>query len=346
MNEEKNILDISWETLFKIGVFVVLMYFLYIIRDLIIWFVLALIIAIIVEPIIKLLRKVRIPRIVGTILIYVLIFVGVGMFLYLTVPFVISELFNFSKAAPKEIPSLLEEISPVLKPFGFEISKNLSNILKVAQSKLLKSGGNVFHSLSSLFGGAMAFIFTFFVAIFLSLEENIIEKILRIFTPQRYENYIINLWKRSQQKVIGWFLIRIVGVIFVGSLSFLLFYFSKINYPVLLSLIGGLFDFVPIIGPVTAAFIILGMASLGGLTKGVIALLLYGFAELLENIIIFPVLSQKIIRISPVLVLVALFIGGKIWGVLGAILAVPLIAILYEVIRDFFIKRKDHLFSS
>ncbi len=346
MNGEKNILDISWETLFKIGVFIALMYFFYIIRDLIIWFILALIIAVIIEPILKILKRAHIPRIVGAILIYTFLFVGIGLFLYLTIPFVISEVFNFSKTAPKEIPSLLEKISPILKPFGFEISKNLKNILDIAQDKLVKSGGNIFNSLSSLFGGALALIFTIFVAIFLSLEEDVIEKILRIFTPRKYEDYIANLWERSQQKVVGWFLIRIIGVVFVGSLSFLLFYFSKVNYPVLLSLIGGLFDFVPIIGPTTAALIILGMGSLGGLTKGLLALLFYGIVELLENIIIFPVLSQRIIKISPVLVLVALFIGGKIWGILGAVLAVPLIAILYEVMKDFFKERKDHLFSS
>lgn len=346
MNAEKNILDISWETLFKIGVFIILMYFLYIIRDLIIWFIFALIISILVEPLIRFLEKVRIPRVAGAIFIYSLIVFLLGAFIYFSVPFLVSELQNFSVSLPKRLPVLFDKISPILKPFGFKISENFQEVVSYFKEKISKSGKDIFSSVSSLFGGATALIFTFFVAIFLSLEKNVIDKILRIFTPGRYEDYIINLWERSQRKVTGWFLIRIIGMIFVGSFSLLSFYFLKINYPVTLSLIGGLLDFIPIIGPTLAALIIGGIASLGGLLQGVFALLCYGLAEFLENIIIFPILSKKIIRISPVLVLVGLFIGGKIWGVLGAILAVPLIAILYEVLRDFFQERKDHIFSS
>ncbi len=343
MNEKYN-LDVSWETIIKISLFAIFLYFLYIIRDLIIWFVFALIISILVEPFIEGLSKIHIPRVVSALLTYMFVFLALGFFLYFSIPFLVSEIQSFSATVPQNLPHYFEKVSPYLRPFGIEISKSFQSFLEKAQQTIRASGKNIFSAVSSIFGGLLSLVFTIFVAIFLSLEKNAVDKIIRIFVPRKYENYIVSIWEKAQKKVTGWFLIRIIGCIFVGSVSFLSFYFLKANYPATLSLIAGAFDFVPIIGPTIAAIIIVLMVSLDSVWKALIILVVFGIIQLIENSVVLPVLSRKIIRISPVLVLVALFIGGKIWGVLGAILAVPLIAILYEVLKEFLERRKESLF--
>ncbi len=71
------------------------------------------------------------------------------------------------------------------------------------------------------------------------------------------------------------------------------------------------------------------------------AKIIFVLIQQIEGGILTPILSKKFIGIPPVLVLVALFVGGKLWGFLGALLAIPLAGILFEFLRDFLKKRKD-----
>lgn len=344
--KETHLLDISWETIIKIVLFGIFIYFLYIIWNLIVWFVFALIISILFEPLIKGLQKIRFPRELATIVVYFSIFFILGIFLYKFIPFLTSEINNFSKKLPTILPYFFEKISPYFRPLGIEISESFKSFLFILETKFREMEKDLFSTVSLIFGGIFAGIFTIIVAIFISLDENSVEKILKTFTPKKYEEYILNLWKVTQEKVSGWFLIRIIGVIFVGTLSFISFKLIGVKYPIILATIGGTFDFIPILGPALASMIIFILAVFSDFSKALLVFGFYAFFQLLENYFLFPLLSKKIIKISPVLVIIALFIGGKIWGVIGAILAVPFVAILYEVLKEFLKKRKETIFGS
>ena len=61
----------------------------------------------------------------------------------------------------------------------------------------------------------------------------------------------------------------------------------------------------------------------------------------IEGNILNPVLTKKIIGLPPVLVLVAVMVGAKLWGIMGALLAIPIAGIMFEFLRDFLKKRKE-----
>jgi len=111
--------DISWVTIVRIAVAIVFLYFLFLIRDIIIWFIFALIISVLFEPIVRILTKRKIPRVVVVVSIYFIIFGGLAYFLYLVLPFFISEVQEFSQLFPQQIPGYFERISPVFKGLGF-----------------------------------------------------------------------------------------------------------------------------------------------------------------------------------------------------------------------------------
>lgn len=339
MNNKK-ILDISWGTIFKISITIVFLYFLYLIKELIIWFIFALVISILLEPVIGILTKKRVPRVVAVVSIYLFIFGILSYALYSALPFLISEIQNFSEIFPKQLPAYFEKISPMFKGLGVEAFENFETLLNTLKKPFEEMARNVFSALITLFGGIFAAFFTISLAIFLSLEKGLMEKGLAVFFPKEYENYLLNLWNKSKEKVTGWFLMRIIGVLFVGLSSYIAFRALGANYPVSLAVLAGLFDFIPIVGPLVAAILIFIVLSLDNFLMAIFVLIAFGLIQLIENTVLFPVLARKIIRISPVLILVALFIGGKLWGVLGAILLVPLVAILFEFFRDFLKKRR------
>ena len=351
MDQEKSsvsgssrLLDISWGTIFKVAIAVIFIYFLYLIKDLIIWFIFALILSILFEPAIGLLTKRRIPRFLAVTFAYLFVFGIIGLVFYLATPFLISEIRNFSGTFPQQVPVLFEKISPTFERVGINTFESFDVFLANFQKPFEEMAKNVFNILVIFFGGIFSAFFTISMAFFLSLEKGLVEKVLALFFPKKYEDYFLGLWSRSKEKVIGWFLMRIIGVVFVGLSSYVAFMILDVNYPVSLAAIAGIFDFVPIVGPLVAAIVLFITVALDNFLKAVFVIAVFALIGTIENNVLFPLLSRRIIRVPPILVLVGLFIGGKLWGVAGAIIMVPLLAILFEFLKDFFREKKDEIF--
>jgi len=343
MNQEKN-WDISLRTILKIVLVIILIYFLYLIRSIILWFVFALVISILFEPAIELLTKRKIPRTIAVILIYIL-FLGILAYsIYYALPFFIFETYHFSQFLAEKLPIYLDQISPLLNNLGLKTSQITNIFIGTFKQPFNNITNNALDTLILLLGGFFAIFFIIGMAFFLSLENKIMEKILLLIFPKRHEVYIFKLWNKSKERVVGWFLMRIIGVMFALISSYLAFIILGINYPFSLAALFGAFDFVPIIGPAIAATFIFIVVSMENVETAILVLVLLGLFHFIENFILLPFLSKKIIKISPVIVLIALFVGGKLWGVIGALIAVPLFAILFEFLKDFLREKKENLF--
>ena len=103
----------------------------------------------------------------------------------------------------------------------------------------------------------------------------------------------------------------------------------------ILAILAGLADIVPIIGPIIAGALMGTVVALSSLTQALFVVLAFVVIQLLENNLLFPVLFKKFMGVSPVLVLIALAVGGRLWGVSGAILAIPLAGVFFEVLKDY-----------
>ena len=335
MSSEK-ILDISWGTLWKIFVAALLLYILYQIRDILIWFLFALIISLLFNPAINFLKKIKIHRSLAVSVAYLGFFGILILLAYLVIPFFISEIRQFSQ----NLPQYFEEISPPLRELGIRAFEDLDIFINTLSGTLEKIGGNVFNFIFIIFGGIFSTIFTLTLSIYLSLAEKGIEKTLTLLFPKKYDAYISSLWEKCQKKVSGWFLSRVLACLFVGIISFITFLLFDTPFPISLAVLSGLFNFIPVVGPTVAGILIFVIVAVEDLTKGIFVLIASILIQQIENNILTPVLSKKFVGLPPVLVLLSLAIGGVLWGFLGAVLAIPLAGILYEFLKEFLEKRK------
>lgn len=337
MAEEKAILDISWKTILKIFISFILLYLIYLARDILIWFIFAIIISILFSPLIDFFQKKKIPRVIAVIFIYVLIFGFLGYSLYQITPSFIKEIKEFSLLFPR----YFEKITPLLRELGMVTFENIESFIGFLEENLVRISKNVFNAIFAIFGGIFATFTILTLSIFLSLDEKVIERAIIDFIPKKYDSYILNLWKGYQQKVVGWFGLRILSCIFVGLGSFLVLKTFNLNYSSSLALFAGVIDFVPILGPIVAGIVIGLIALLDSWLKAILVIVFFILIQQIEGNIIIPILGKKFVQLPPILVLLALLIGGKLLGILGAILAVPLVGILFEVSKDFLRSRKE-----
>ncbi|MDP3093193.1 MAG: AI-2E family transporter [bacterium] len=337
---EKVTFEFSWETIFKIGFLAVSIYILYQVKEILIWVLFALVISLLFNPLIEYLQGKKVPRTIAAVIVYSLVFGVFAVSIYIFAPLMIVEVHHFSEG----FPEYFEKISPSLRGLGVAGFENFENFIDLAERTLSRVAENIFSALFSIFGGIFTTIFIISLGFFLSLEERAFEKSFSLFFPAEFENVALDLWKRCQKRVSGWFLTRVASSLFVGVLTYIALLVLGANYPFSFGILAFLSNFIPFVGPFIIGIFIFVLLVLTSPVKAVLAIIIFILIQQIEGSILTPVLSKKFIGLSPSLVLISLAVGGVLGGMWGAILGIPLLGILLEFLRDFLKKKKE--FSS
>jgi len=337
MNQKTRTLDISWETIFKIFIAIIFLFLLYLIRNVLLWFIFAIIISVLLEPLIDFLQRRKVPRLISVVFVYFIVFSLIPLLIYLTIPIFVAEIRQFTQI----LPQFFEKISPPLKALGLQAFENIEEFTELLSKTLEKMAATIFSAIAAIFGGILVTFSIFSFSLFLSLEEKPIERTLALIFPKKYEAFLLDLWSRCKIRVSGWFLSRILGCLFVGLFSYFSLLIFNTKYPFSLALLAGALDFIPIIGPVITGILIFIIVSLDNFLKAVFILITFILIQQIENNILLPALTKKFVGLPPVLVLLALAVGGILWGIWGAILAIPIFGILFEFTKEFLKERKE-----
>lgn len=329
---EKKFLDLSWGSIFKIGFLFFLFLLIYQVRGILVLTLFSIIFSILFEPAISFLKTKRISRVLAVLLIYFSFLFVFGLLVFLISAPILSEIQKFSKL----IPEYFGKISPYLQKLGIEVLEDFETFTKSFQEWLAKAALTIFSAISILFGGIFSTLTIFSLSIFLSLEENGLEKIIAIFSPPEKKGKLLEIFKKCQEKISKWFGIKILGCFFVGILSFVTLKIFKVDYAFSLSLLAGFLNLIPILGPVFTAVLITLFIIINSFPKAIFFLLAFILIQQIEGNVLIPILTKKVIELSPFLVLFSLLVGGKLFGFWGALLGIPLAAIIFEFLKEFF----------
>ena len=337
--EKEQVLDISWGTIAKIFIAIFVFYFIYLTREIALWFFFALAISVLLDPAINFLKKFWLPKIVAVLIVYLSIFGILGILIYLTAPIFISEL----KQLSQHLPDYFVQVSPVLRQMGIDTAKTFDSFTQLLVNSLAQSSMGILSAVMTFFGGLYSTAFILTTAFFLSLEDNAFEKFLTLISPKKYEGNITTIFERAQNKISGWFGARIIACAFVGIASFIILYIFGIKYAFILALISGILNFIPYIGPwITTILLIVFIAVSSGSWLMVLYIIIaITIIQEIENKLLTPMLMKKMAAVPPVLVLISLLVGAKVFGFLGVIFAVPVFGIVYEFLKEFLEKRKE-----
>jgi len=331
-----NVLDVSWQTILKISFSIFCFYLIYLIRDVLVWSFLAFIISILFDPIIDFLHKLKIPRVLSVVFIYTMVFGSLSLLIYFSAPIFVSE----SQYFINSLPVYFEKIALPLRGLGFEAFNDLESFIGASADTITRMSDNIFKALFSVFGGIFSTIFTLTVATFFSLQEKEVEKFLILVAPKGKEHHFLSFWEKSQKKLSSWLLSILLSSFFVGVFSYLVFMLFETKYSLLLALFAGVLNIIPIVGPIVTGILILLLVSLDSAIKAIFAVTVFILIQQVENNILNPLLTKKIVGVAPAVVLISMSIGASLFGFVGALLAVPLAGILSDLIKEFLKRRK------
>lgn len=331
-------LSISTGTIVRFFLIAILIAALYYLSDVVMVVLAAVVIASAIEPVVRRMRHyLHFHRILSVIILYLLMLSACAAIFIFFLPLVTKDFIDFLKALPSTIR--LEDLwnfgtiatGPYVSSHTISIADFVSNL----QSVIVGTSTGVFHTASVLFGGVLSFIVIIVLSFYLSLQEEGVADFLRIVTPVKKHNYIIGLWKRSQRKIGLWLQGQVLLGIIVGLLVYITLKFVGIPYALALAVFAGIFEIIPVFGPIISSIpaILIAFAE-KGLGTGFLLVALYVIIYQLESQIFYPLVVRKIVGINPIVVILALIIGAKLDGILGAIVAVPLSAAMLEYISD------------
>ncbi|MHB1118370.1 MAG: AI-2E family transporter [Minisyncoccota bacterium] len=348
--EKDTIISISASTIVKALAILLGFWVLYILRDLILVILTAVILASSIEPAVKFLNKYRIHRIPAVLGVYVaLVGLFIGLF-YAFVPPLLGEVYDFVE----KIPGVAQELSPSALSGETEVAKRGELLLAQFSegapiSELLATFGNITRvsqgfttTAGSIFGGLFSFVLIVVLSFYFAMQERGIENFLKIVIPFGKESYAIDLWERSKMKIGKW----MQGQLLLGVLIFILVYLGLtifgVPYALILALLAGVLEIIPVFGPILAA--IPGVALAFGTGGTSLALIIAGFYLLVqqfESHLIYPLVVRKIVGVPPILVILALIIGAELAGFLGILISIPVAAAVMELVDD--IEKKKRL---
>ncbi|MDP4009080.1 MAG: AI-2E family transporter [bacterium] len=337
MTEQHNILDISWATIVKFAVAAFVLYSLFLTKDIWVWVLFGVVISVLFNPAIVFFQRFRIPRVIATLGVYLFVLGIIGVMISTTAPFFVLE----GKRFIQLVPEYLSTISPFLQGVGVAAFEDVQTMIEMLVGGAEMMATSAFNALFAVFGGIVSTLFIVSVAIFLSLDEQGIERAIRLLFPKKQEALALDVWEKSQSKVSGWFTSRVISCIFVGAATSVALLIFQVQYPFSLGLFSGVLNFIPYIGPLVAAILIGIIVALEDLARAGVVLIAFMVVQMLENAVILPLLSRKFVGISPVIVIVALAVGGNLWGAMGAVLSIPLAGIIVSFFGDFLRKRKE-----
>lgn len=343
MHERHNV-SISLSTIIKFFLVAILIALIYYLSDVLLVVIAAVVIASTVEPVVRRLKnRFKFHRVFSVIMIYLLVIAIIACLFVFVLPVVVNDAADFLSNLPNTISfntlwDPIQNISHIIEPVSNQLSHSslsLADFMNGIKSTLTGASGGALKLATTIFGGAMSLVLIVVLSFYLAVQEDGVGNFLRIVTPVRHHEYIIGLWKRSQRKIGFWLQGQILLGLIMAVLVYSVLSIVGVKFALILALFAGLLEIIPVFGPIISAVpaILIAFAD-GGVSKGVLLLILYIVINQFENHIFYPLVTKKVVGISPIIVILALVIGAKLAGILGAILAVPLSAALMEYVDD------------
>ena len=321
MKDEKTSLriEISYKTIIFTALFIIGIWFLVIIKEIIILvFLSVLILSALLKPVDWLSTK-KVPRVLSVILVYIFVILIIGF----VVGTIVSPLAKQTREFATDTPQIIDSINDFLV-FHQIPSEDISGTITKQIGQIAQN----FISISTAIFSSIFLILTVFVlSFYMLLEWNKLIKLVTSPFSGKQEKLVANIVTKVEYGLGRWVRGQFTLSLIVGLMTYAGLRLLGIPFALPLSLVAGILEIVPIVGPIIAAIpaILVGLATAPILGLAVAALFL--IVQQIENNLLVPMVMSKVVGLQPPIIIIALLIGAKLAGVLGAFLAIPIVVV-------------------
>jgi len=320
----------------------VLLWAAYEIRDVLLLFYISALLAIGFSPVVRLIERQKVlpigtrrfPRWMAILVLYLMIvgaIIGIG---FAIIPPLAQQAQELWKARPWTV--VFEQAQNFLITRG--LLDHPLTLSEAVQRAPMAGGtsavGQVFGTLAGVVGGVFGFLTILILTFYLLVEaEQLRNGLIRLFPPVRRAR-AAGAMRDITVKVSAWLGGQMLLGTIIGVTTAIGLWLLGIPFFYVLALIAGIGELIPIIGPILSAIPALAVAATVSWNKALFVLIFFIVQQQFENHVLVPKVMERQVGVSPVTVILALLIGGKLLGILGVLLAVPTAAIIQVLFTE------------
>jgi predicted PurR-regulated permease PerM len=326
--DNKNTISVSRKSLLIVALFTLGALFLVYIRYLVLTLILAFILASFTKYFAKLLQdKYKFYYKYGLISIFVFLIILIIASISLLLPLIIKESYGFIEL----INSLLKNIEA-----GFAITGVPIENFRLSQfSNFIPNLGQLTISILSGLGEVLTYtLLIFILAFYIAVNDSGLNALIKLFVPSEIKENIPNIIHKLQYHIGKWAFIEAGISLTMGIFVYTVLSILEFQYSAILGIMAGIFQLIPILGPVLIYLLIILIAFLQSPVLGIITLLLIVSIQLIKQFLLLPIIFKSLNHTNALLVVFALMIGGVLSGPLGVIIAMPVISLYRIIYRD------------
>jgi len=311
--------------------FVLFVYSLAVLRDILVPFCFALIIAILLNPLVNKLQQRGVRKIFAIIfsmLIALLVFGGIMYFISSQV-IGLTENFPVLKAKFYELLNQLQKW--VRSNFGISISKQVDLINEALNSSKALVGQTVGTAFATLM---IVFVLPVYVFLLLFYKTLLLNFLYESFA-EKNSTQVADILKQTKSAIQSYMIGLLIEALIVAAMNSTALLILGVKYAILLGVIGALLNMLPYIGGIIAIALPVLMATVtkNGYSTQLGIIIAYIIIQLIDNNFLIPKIVSSKVQINALVSIIIVLLGGALWGVPGMFLSIPFIAII-KIICD------------
>lgn len=328
MPENKVKFEISVATILKIIGAVLIVWFLYSIREVVVLFFIVLVIVAATGPLLDRMAK-YIPRVLALIILS-LVFLGVLTAIgFLIIPPIIHQISQIAI----NLPSIINRFGPFYDSLRNSVTNYQEGLFNIS-SQLAKLTSGIYSTTIGFVSGLVGIFTILVLSFYMLLEENSIKHFLQQIVPIEHKEKIFDIFRKIGNKMGRWLRGQILLMVVIGVLDGIVLAILGVPYALTLAVWGGLTEIIPYVGPWLGLLPAVVIAYTISPLTALMVLIAFIAIQQIEGHFLVPKIMGKAVGLSPVIVILAILAGAKLMGILGVMIAVPVAAAISVLVQE------------
>ncbi|MGI9055875.1 MAG: AI-2E family transporter [Pyrinomonadaceae bacterium] len=297
--------------------------------------VLAIFFAYLIDPLVKIIRhpfKVRhlekfMPRSLAIVIAYIFVFTILGVAIANLTPVISKQARDFSVSLPEYTASIQEKINQLNVRFNrMKISEDLQNSISSKTSAYI---GEAATSAGSLLTSLPWLILIPILAFFFLKDVNVYRiSLLRLVPSGKWRARVESVLFDVNKTLAAYARAQLISCVLIGVICTIGFYLLGLDYALLLGILAGVFEFVPLIGPLTIAIAAVGLSFLESPWLALYVAIFLLILRLTHDYVTYPRIVRQSIHLHPLAIIFSVLAGEQVAGIAGVFISIPVVALL------------------
>ncbi len=350
----KNIGIFSWSMIGFIIIIVLIFYIIYLVRTAITPLLIGIIIAYMLIPLVKLLQR-KMRKIFAVTISYIVFIAIIFVIMFFLIPLVVEQFKTFIMRIPFYMQSLSDYLSNLVATNTLiqnvqdffqiestqlsveEISKYLLGLLNIENFNIFRGATTVTRTVFSI---VLNFVIGPILGFYILKDTEMIRSAFLKIIPARKRLEIDTIFTKINRVFSRYIRGQLIISFIVGVLCTIALLILRIDFAVLLGFMAGLFNLIPFLGPIIGAIPAAFTALFVSPLKALLVVIIFVAIQQIDNYVISPNIMKYQIGLHPGIIIFSLIAGGAVFGWIGLLLAVPVVAIIQEVLRYYLVEKK------